>query len=241
MSVRTLRKKSQGWDEELGDKENPFSTNKVTGHSLNYPIIGTCKPTIVCSDRCYFAKGPSAWDASLRKQWRLHTSTTNDPDRTAGLIVAWTARLKLSFVRWNGGGDLFRKSVECINTAAPLMPDVPQWIVTRIPDLASLIEPGPNVYLHFSIDRSSLGRLDEFKPRAGLKWFWSYQCDKDETAPPHPDVAPVIFRDGYDLRGSQAGPNDCPLNTSDSIVGACGACRRCFNGDAVSRAKECRI
>jgi hypothetical protein len=40
MSVATLASKPQGHGDLLGEDENPFSTNKVTGHSLNFPIIG---------------------------------------------------------------------------------------------------------------------------------------------------------------------------------------------------------
>lgn len=74
MSVRTLARKPQGHDHLLGPDENPFSTNKVTGWSLNFPIIGTCTPSVVCSDTCYFAKGPATWPASLAKQHRLLNS-----------------------------------------------------------------------------------------------------------------------------------------------------------------------
>ena len=56
--------------------------------------------------------------------------------------------------------------------------------------------------------------------------------------PPYPDVAPVIFRNNYDLEGNPAYENDCPLNTSDCIVRICETCRRCFNGEAVRRCRS---
>lgn len=240
MSVKTLAKKHVAYTETLGPDENPFSTNRVTGHSINFPIIGTCMPTVVCGETCYFAKGPSTWTASLKKQHRLMNSVKQHPLEMATSIAAWAEKLKLDYVRWNGGGDLFEESVRCINLAARLMPYTPQWIVTRKPGLAAKIEPGENVYVHLSVDRSSWDRLEamqEIVP-AGLQWFWSYQCDKDES-PPSPTVAPVIFRDGYDPKGGKLYGYDCPLNAADDIAGVCGTCRRCFNGWAVEEAQKC--
>lgn len=241
MSVKTLARKHIAYTDLLADDENPFSTNKVTGHSLNVPIIGTCTPTIVCGETCYFAKGPSTWTASLKKQHRLLNSIKAAPEETAGRISLWAARLKLDYVRWNGGGDLVEASVTCIDWASYLMPTIPQWIVSRKPKLAATIKPRDNVYVHLSVDKSSWGRLEEMRSLApaGLQWFWSYQCDKDEI-PPSPLVAPVIFRDGYDPQGSELYGNDCPLNAAEDITGVCGTCRRCFNGWAIEGAKECR-
>lgn len=239
MSVATLARKPQGHDELLGPSENPFSTNKVTGHSLNFPIIGTCTPTPVCSDTCYFAKGPSTWSASLAKQHRLLNSMRFCPELLAGRVADWARRLRLTYVRWCGGGDLVAETPRCIDSVAAMLPDVPQWVVSRKPEIAATITPQPNVYLHLSLDRSSLDRLDRFRAIAppGLQWFWSYQCDRGEVPPAL--IAPVVFRDGYDLDGSPPIAQDCPLNLASSIVGVCERCRRCFNGDAVREAKDC--
>lgn len=240
MSVATLAAKPRPDDAGyLRDDENPFSTNKVTGHSLNFPIIGTCRPTEVCADTCYFARGPATWPASLAKQARLLNSTRDRPLDTAAAIAAWAARLRLTFVRWNGGGDLFPESVECLNRAAAIMPATPQWVVTRKPEVAALVAPRPNVYVHFSVDRASWQRLADMLTLAptGLRWFWSYQCDRGET--PEEGIAPVVFRDCYDLADSAPILDDCPLNLASSIVGVCESCRRCFNGAALERAKDC--
>jgi len=238
MSVSGLARKPQGHSDLLDDGENPFSTNKVTGHSLNFPIIGTCTPTVVCSETCYFARGPSTWPSSLAKQHRLLNSLRDDPQRLAGLIARWATRLRLTFVRWCGGGDLVAETPACIDAVAATLPDMPQWVVSRKPEIAALIVPRPNVYLHLSVDRSSWDRLERFRKiaPAGLQWFWSYQCDRGEV--PLQRVAPVVFRDGYDLGGTQPMETDCPLNLNDSIVGLCAGCRRCFNGDAVFLARN---
>ena len=239
MSVATLAAKPQGHDDLLGPDENPFSTNKVTGHSLNFPIIGTCTPSRVCADTCYFARGPSTWSASLAKQHRLLNSLRADPRHLASRVAVWTRRLRLTFVRWCGGGDLVAETPTCIDGVATTLPSVPQWVVTRKPEVAATIKPRDNVFVHLSVDRSSWDRLERFRniAPAGLQWFWSYQCDTGEV--PIAAIAPVVFRDKYDLDGNEPIAHDCPLNLSDSIVRVCESCRRCFNGDAVRRATEC--
>lgn len=239
MSVATLARKQQGHGELLASDENPFSTNKVTGHSLNFPIIGTCTPTVVCADTCYFACGPSTWSASLAKQHRLLNSLRANPERLAGSIAGWATRLRLTFIRWCGGGDLVEETPACIDSVACLLPNVPQWVVTRKPEVAATVVPRRNVYVHFSVDRSSWDRLDRFRrlAPAELKWFHSYQCEPGEV--PLAAIAPVVFRNKYDLDGSAQIAQDCPLNTSDSIVRICESCRRCFNGRALEMAKEC--
>lgn len=240
MSVKTLARKHVPYTDRLSPTEDPFSTNKVTRWSLNVPIIGTCMPTTVCAETCYFAKGASTWTPSLKKQHRLMNSIKDDPEAVARRIAASALRKKLTFVRWNGGGDLFEELVACIDAASLLMPTIPQWVVSRKPKLASRVTPRENVYVHLSVDKSSWARLDEMKSLvpAGLQWFWSYQCDKDEE-PPSPSVAPVIFRDGYDPKGGQLYGHDCPLNSSEDISLVCESCRRCFNGWAIEGAKEC--
>ena len=219
----------------MDELENPFSTNKVTGHSLNYPIAKTCQPTKVCIKTCYFGCGPATWPASLKKQWRLYNSTKADPVAMARRITKWTRRLKLTFVRWNGGGDLFDESVRCINIAASMMPDVPQWVVTRLACQAKGIAKADNVFVHFSVDRHSWYRAFEMLDYSG-NWFWSYQGDKGEAM--EKSLAPVVFYDGYDPAGESLNADDCPLNANDDITGVCGRCRRCFDGSAVRRAKE---
>jgi hypothetical protein len=241
VNYKKLSRKTELLEERslLADDENPFSTNKVTGHSINYPIHPTCSPTAVCAKTCYFGQGPSTWTASLRKQTRLYNSTVADPAGTAKRIADWARRLKLTFVRWNGGGDLFTESVSCINAAALLMPGIPQWVVTRLPQHAVDIEPQKNVFVHFSIDRSSWKRLSAMREYRG-NWFWSYQCDSGEYPPK--SVAPVVFYDHYKpAAGTPLNGDDCPLNSADTIDGVCETCRRCFNGEAVARGKELAI
>jgi hypothetical protein len=236
MSVKTLARKGMpDTVDQLGADENPFSTNKVTGHSLNFPILQTCAPTSVCTETCYFAKGPSTWRASLEKQGRLQNLLDADPLELARRVVVHAKRMRLTFIRWNGGGDLSRNAAECIDAVAVAVPEVPLWIVSRLPGLAAGIVPRDNVFLHFSVDRSSRSRLDLFRRRVpeALRWFWSYQCAPGEYPPDWAQAAAVIFRDKYHLVGDRL-DGDCPLNGAESIVRVCESCRRCFDGRAVA-------
>lgn len=232
-------KTGQAPDEMLRLDENPFSTNKVTGWSLNFPIARSCIPTKVCAKTCYFARGPSTWTASLAKQVRLQNRLDADPDGLADQIVAWVERLGMDFVRWHGGGDMTAMTGRCLDRVAIRANGVPQWVVTRRPALAAGIMPRPNVFVHISIDASSIRRLREFVAIAppALQWFWSYQCDAGEVPPP--EIAAVVFRDHYKPMLAEApAPDDCPLNWAGDISGACGKCRRCFDGTAVDRAGQ---
>lgn len=223
----------------LGADENPFSSNRVTGWSINFPITETCQPTKVCAETCYFARGPSTWTAALAKQVRLQNRLDADPDGLADQIVAWATKLRMTFIRWQGGGDMTRNSARCIGRVAAALPEVAQWVVTRRPVFAAQIAPRENVYVHISTDRSSLDRVREFEAMAhdGLQWFWSYQGDRGEVPPA--GIAPIVFRDGYRPEpGDVVAEGDCPLNRLDDITGACGGCRMCFDGTAVKRAGQ---
>lgn len=199
-------------DEVLGLEENPFSTNKVTGYSLNFPIVGTFQPTKVCGKTCYFGRGPSTWSPSIAKQVRMLNRIQSDPDGLAAQIAEWTLRLRLPFVRWHGGGDMTANSPRCIDGAATKTPDVPHWVVTRLTALAAEIIPRSNVYVHLSVDRVSMDKVEIFRAaaRPGLRWHFSYQCDVGEVPPP--GIAPVVFRNCYRPQPSEnPSKNDCPL------------------------------
>jgi hypothetical protein len=228
--------------ETLRPDEGVLSGNKVTGYSLNVPIWSTCQPTEVCAAACYFAKGPSSWPAALAKQIRLLNSIRRDPHTMAERVISEYDRLKLEFIRWNGGGDLFPESVAMLNHLASLRPDITIWVVTRKPDMAAMIGDHRNVYIHFSLDRASLSRRVRFEALSPIskQYFFSYQVAKDET----PDAATlagasVVFFDGYkpanlEVAQQVAGAALCPLNTRDDITAACTTCRRCFDGSAVA-------
>ena len=109
-------------------------------------------------------------------------------------------RLGLTFLRWNGGGDLFPENIDTINYLGKIRPDIVLWVVTRIPEMAAQIEDLPNVFIHFSLDKHSLKRRDKFLkiPPKSNNFFFSYQCDAKEV----PDRSnlngvSVLFFDNY--------------------------------------------
>jgi hypothetical protein len=223
----------------LGSYDNVLSYNKVTGYSVNVPIANTCRPTAVCIKTCYFAVGAPSWVNALRHQRKVYDSLRDSPKRVAERVALEYDRLGLTFLRWNGGGDLFAENVEAINHLGRLRPDIILWVVTRIPEMAALIDHRPSVFIHFSLDKHSMNRRTEFlacKPKS-RNYFFSYQVDADETpaAESLKEVA-VLFFNNYqpsaDLRDFSP-EIVCPLNERADIKGVCEGCRRCFDGSAV--------
>jgi hypothetical protein len=235
-----------GLDSYLLEEESMLSINKVTGVSLNFPIADTCIPTKVCIKTCYFARSGSSWPAALKRQYRLYNFVKSDPILAAeNLALEIKNRAKpLSFIRWNGGGDLFYKSVVMINHFATLMPSLPIWVVTRTPKYASLIEQNSNVFVHFSIDAFSKKRRFKFEQlrKKTRNYFYSYQCDLDEEPTPSDlQGISVVFYDKYKLPRKLpkvAREIICPLNMKNEIEGVCESCRRCFDGSAVKHSRN---
>jgi hypothetical protein len=236
---KTERLKEAELPELLSSYESVLSYNKVTGYSVNVPIAETCRPTAMCMKTCYFASGAPSWSNALRHQRKVYETMKTDPQGFAERVALEYDRLGLSFLRWNGGGDLFRENVEAINYLGRARPDIILWLVTRIPSWAAQVDHAPNVFIHFSLDKHSLGRRREFlalKPKS-RNYFFSYQCDKGEVPPlENLQHVAVMFFDNYqpttDLKQF---PQEivCPLNTVDDISDVCVRCRRCFDGAAV--------
>jgi hypothetical protein len=244
--VKRTKQQFSEYEELLADKEKVLSFNKVTGYSVNFPIYRTCKPTTVCSKTCYYAKAGSSWPAALKKQLRLYNSVVADP---AGLAVRLSKeidarRKKLSFIRWNGGGDLFEESVVMLNHFADLKPELPIWLVTRIPKLAAKVVNRPNLFIHFSLDAASFKRREEFEKIDKLSdnYFYSYQCDKDENPGSEKLLnTSVVFFDRYLPKGDFSHIEEeivCPLNTRKDITNTCEECRRCFDASATKHRME---
>lgn len=223
-----------------------LSINKVTGVSLNFPIAETCNPSKLCVKTCYFARGGSSWPASLKRQYRLYNSVKADPLGCAEILEKELMAKKKnpSFLRWNGGGDLFPESVKMLNKLAVLMPDLPIWVVTRLPKHAARVKEAKNVFVHFSLDAHSGSRRLEFEKLKKLttNYFYSYQCDRGEEPTPN-DLkgVSVVFYDCY--KPPERLPRVrkeiiCPLNTETDITGVCEWCRRCFNGAGVQHSRK---
>jgi hypothetical protein len=229
--------------DSLGSYESVLSYNKVTGYSVNFPIALTCRPTAVCAKTCYFAHGGPSWTPALRRQLRLYSTVRNDPQAFARRVVKEYDSLGLSFLRWNGGGDLFEESVTAINCLAKERPDIVLWVVTRTPEWAARIKHWPNVFIHISLDRHSLQRREQFLKAGPLStnYFFSYQCDANESPSNHVlNGISVLFFDNYiPTSDCRALPADvvCPLNRLGEIRNACESCRRCFDGSAVAHSR----
>jgi hypothetical protein len=241
-AVKTVIRRAKS----LANEDNPvppdeklFSYNKVTGYSLNFPIYSTCSPTKVCVKTCYFARGRNAFSNSLKHQLRNLDSCRNSPETFAAKVIREYDNQTLTFLRWNGGGDLFPESVEVLNLIGKKRPDLIIWVVTRKPELAAAVEHFSNIYIHFSLDRSSLERREQFlalKPKS-RNYFFSYQCDQEEKpAPGSVKDTAVLFFDNYAPTGKfdwMSSDIVCPLNKVTNIANTCEKCRRCFNGEAV--------
>jgi hypothetical protein len=234
------------YEELLQDGELMLSFNKVTGLSLNFPIAETCSPSKTCIKTCYFARGGPSWPASLKRQYRLYNSVKADPIGSAIRLRKELLAKKRppTFLRWNGGGDLFPESVRMLNHLATLMPDLPIWVVTRLPKQAAQIEQSSNVYVHFSLDAHSDARRTEFEhlKKQTTNYFYSYQTDKgEEPVPGDLGGISVVFYDRYKAPLQLPAVEleiICPLNTEKDITGVCEWCRRCFNGAAVKHSRN---
>lgn len=230
---RRLRLKMIEHGPSLRPGESPFSSNLVTGYSINFPIAATCSPTTVCGSECYAGCGPITWSASIAKQYRNLSSCKSDPVGFAELVVEFYDANGLDFVTWNGAGDLFPESVQAVNHVSSFRPDVVQWVRTRKPKMASQIAQAPNTWVHFSLDEESIQRASEVEWQT-TNHHYSYQYAKNEVGK-YPDFVAVVFGNDYrlPLGVDLAKPEICPLNRLSDIAGACGKCRRCFNGDTL--------
>lgn len=227
----------------LRDDESPIGNNNVAGAAIDFPIAGTCQPSKVCVRDCYAASGSQAVPHNIAKQYRVQHSMEADPVAFAERIIREYDRRKLTYLRWNGVGDITPAAVTALNHIITTRPDITLWIVTRIPELAAQVIHGPNAYLHFSLDKATLDRRDRFLALGpqSANYFFSYQCEKDEVPPSGTQLqASVIFHRRYKpATGSDlTDPAVCPLNTLDDCTGACNACRRCFNGEAVKMRQD---
>ena len=234
---RRSRVAFEGHDELLSSRESPLSTNSVVGWSVNVPIATTCSPTKVCARGCYAASNLLAATPALLRQNRVQRTIDADPEAFARRVCAEYDRRGLTFLRWNGVGDLEGRAVEAINWIAAHRPDVTLWVVTRKPAEAARIEQAPRVFVHFSLDADSLDRREKFlslAPRTS-NYFFSWQCERGMGSPPGAPVS-VVFAHRYKVPPGAyvGGAASCPLNTTENADGECGRCRRCFDGTAVT-------
>jgi hypothetical protein len=219
----------------LGQKEQICSHNTKTGYSVNFPICGTCRPTSVCAELCYGAKPgrPITWDNSVLKNLRVHDYfLKTHADDVADRLHDEYVRRKMTFLRWNGVGDLFPESVHVINRIAVRYPDMVLWIATRIPEMARMVtRRGENIYLQFSLDGS-----DECRKRRGKialsrhpRLYYSFlrrSMDEDTMG------ARIVYNAQQYKKHLICDDRRtvCPADADMlKIKGACEKCRMCFS------------
>jgi len=218
-----------------------LSVNRITGASLNFPIYQTCNPTEVCARLCYASSGAISWPRALSKQVNNLLRCKQNPKRFGDLLIQEVRKRKLNYLRWNGVGDLFPEAIECLDYVASELAEVQFWVVTRKHDLAKTIKTKSNVFLHHSLDRTTLSKIEDIK-FTNKNSFFSYQCDKGEIPDPlKTRKVSVIFFDDYKPTTPLSGfkkEQICPLNYEDEKINLCSRCRRCFDGSAVDYLKK---
>lgn len=239
------RAKALDKGQTITPKQKVLSGNTVTGWAVNFPIYNTCQPSKVCMKNCYAGASakPITWKSSLNKQVSLMNSVKDNPYIVGDKIISEVTPLlnkgKMKFLRWNGVGDLFKESIDCLVHVAESLPNLPIWVVTRIPKWASQVPDLPNVFVHFSLDSSSLDRYQKVLDLEPLskQFFFSYTEDKGETEQPDQlnDLPiSVYFTDMYKSNTPEKFARvSCPLNEMNDIKNGCERCGRCWTDDAL--------
>ena len=83
---RALKNRYNG-DVPLREDYEIVSSNRVTGWSVNFPIVATCKPTKVCAMTCYGLSGPITLNASLAKHARNHPWCKATPENFRAQLI----------------------------------------------------------------------------------------------------------------------------------------------------------
>lgn len=210
-----------------------LSSSKVTGYAVNFPIYKTCKPTEVCIKTCYFSIGLNTSQHAISHQLRNYRDCTSDPIEFAERVIREYDNNGLTFLRWNGGGDLFEEAIVSINHIGTIRPDIVLWIVSRIPKLACKLSNFPNHFIHISLDRSTFAKKKEItKMFTSQNQFFSYQVHPEEILDEQRvNKLSLIFMHDYGQIPEEFRPQEdkfCPLNGASNIGNTCEKCRRCF-------------
>ncbi len=228
----------------LGPDERICSSNTKTGFSVNFPLgpKGTCRPTPVCSDTCYGAMPgkPITWTNSILKYWRVYRYfKETPPEEIAERIHREYERHKMTFLRWNGVGDLFPESAAVVSSLAKRHPEDVLLVVTRKPEMVSLVpRESDNLYLMFSLDGSEDSRrrrASALRRRHPRLYFSFLRRSPDEDTM----GARIVFNA---QQSKKTLPYDdsvtvCPVDADRiPVKGACAGCRRCFRPDVLNGA-----
>jgi hypothetical protein len=242
--VKKTKQVTQGQTLELGPKEKICSSNIKTGHSINFPIWKTCRPTSVCSKLCYgaIAGRPITWTASLQKFMKNYRYfMIEDPVVIAERIYKEYKSKKMSWLRWNGVGDLFPQAIPVINHLVENHPDVTLLVVTRKPEMVQdLSRTAKNLYIMFSLDGSKLSIVS--KQQVDLqnhpRLYYSYlrQTEEEDTK-----GSSIIFNMQQKKKELPYEDKErvCPVDAGViPLERACESCRKCFSSQVLNYQKE---
>ncbi len=243
--VKRLSKKiellSSVENRSLGAHERICSDNAKTGFSINFPLgpKGTCRPSPVCSETCYGAMPgkPITWEKSILKYWRVYRYFMEaKPDEIAERIHGEYVRRGMTFLRWNGVGDLFPESAAVISSLTRKHPEDILLVVTRKPEMVPLIpNDAENLYLMFSLDGSEDSKrrkasVSKYKHKRLYFSFLRRFAQEDTLR------SRIIFNA---QQSKKILPYDdpitvCPVDADKILVkGACAKCRKCFRPDVL--------
>jgi len=225
----------------LEPKENICSFNTKTGWSLNFPISKTCQPTKICSKVCYGTRlnRPITWNNSLAKNLRLYEYFLKTPTQViVDRIYKQYVSKKMTFLRWNGVGDLFPKAIEVINRLVTQHEDVVLWVVTKkVKEALALTRNATNLYIMFSLDsdpQSKIKKSQVLEARHPRIYFSFLRTDSREDTL----GAQIIFN--MQQKKKDLPFEDllrcCPVDAGKlETKDACQSCRKCFSDKVFER------
>lgn len=224
--------KELGPQPTLGPRESIFSGNLKTGYSINFPVALTCHPTSICANNCYASKNgkPITFLVSLKKQLRLYNYfLSENPQTVANRIVSEYHKKRLTWLRWNGSGDLFPEATGVVKEICRADKKVKLLIVTRKLEFIVDIPKTKNIYLMFSVDASSYNRMNEAKKVGHPRLYFSFlRTNKDDDT----SGCQIIFN----LQSlKKVLPFDdkkrcCPVDAGQlALLDGCNQCKKCFS------------
>jgi len=224
--------------------ENICSQNTKTGWSINFNITQTCHPTKMCSEYCYGAMSdrPITWKNSITKYVRNYNLfRKTDPQLITNKIYKEYIARHMTFLRWNGVGDLFPESTDVMNRLVTQHPDAVVWCSTRnVGEVRKCSREATNLYLMFSLDNTLQSRqrkaiMDAIDhPRVYYSFLRTEENDDCMGAR-------IVFnlQQKKDILPFDDERTVCPVDSDRMPVkGACKECRRCFNSTTLEDIKH---
>jgi hypothetical protein len=240
LTWRELRDRTERASREVARRgprpdDHLLSDNGKTSASFDLPIFYTCRPTRICPRYCYGLRKSKllACPWVLPKQLRtLRVVETCEPEQVADRLYRECVDRGLSFLRWNGIGDLTPKTVAIINCFVERYTDVASWVVTRNEKLAPmLMREAPTLFVQFSLDSTpeSRRRKDVMDRVAHDRVYYSFM----RAAPDDDTMGAAVtynLQQGEGVLPTADLPTLCPADTGASDrEGACLLCRKCFS------------